>query len=146
MTTSHIVDQKRVLNPDRPLPTNTNHVGFFELGFKETEVTEIPTGKCSLRQSVKFIEDYRMNPEEWTKEKIAQEYKLNVEDVKNILDHYRLFAVSIPEKGKEKKPLLKTSYDTKTFNKYLKDIKEKTGQETALLPKIKEFLDKENKN
>lgn len=130
VTTSHVIDQKRPVNPDRPLPISTEHVAFFELGFKETEIVEIPYGKCSLRQAVQFIENYKMYPEEWTKEKIASEYKLKVDDVQNVLDHFTLFAITIPEKGKEKKRiLLSNSYDTKNFEKYMKTVQEATGNQ-----------------
>lgn len=141
VTSSHEIDQKRFVNPNRPLPTSTEHVKFFELGFKETDVGLIPPGKLSLRQAVKFIEDHRMQPEEWTKEKIASEYKLKLDDVQNILQYFRLFAVRIPEKGKEKKRLLSVmGKDTQNFNEYLEKMKEATGQTgVTLASKIREL-------
>lgn len=145
VNTSHIVEQKRVVNPNRPLPTSTKPVGFFELGFKETDSDKIPPGKCSLRQAVKFIEDYKMNPEVWTKEKIASEYKLNPVDVENVLEHFQLFMVSIPPKGEEKKKILSRlgSYDSQNFDKYIKLIKEKSGQQNASIADL--FRDKNEK-
>lgn len=134
------------MNPNRPLPTSTAHVGFFELGFKETEPDQIPPGKCSLRQAVQFIEDYKMSPKEWTKERISNEYKLNPEDVNNVLEHFRLFTVHIPEKGEEKKKvLLRTNYDTQNFDKYIKLLKEKTGASASLSDLFKGSKEKKNK-
>lgn len=118
MTTSHIVDQKRIINPDRPLPTNKQFAGFFELGYLEPEY--ITPGKCSLRQLIQFLGDYRLNGEEWTAEKIALEYKLSLDDVKNLLEFYKLFAMSIPDrKDRKKRTLLKTEYDTQRFKELI---------------------------
>jgi uncharacterized protein YktA (UPF0223 family) len=144
--TASEAEQKRPVNPNRPLPTSTEHIGFFELGFKETEPTEVPLGKVSLRKVIQFIEDYKMSPEVWSKEKIASEYKLNLEDVNNVLEHYRLFTVHIPAKGEEKKKvLLRSGYETQNFNEYLKTLKDKAGYETPKISdKISDLFRKQN--
>lgn len=121
VTSSHNIDQKRNLNPERPLPLETTPVEFFELGFRELEVSQITPGKCSLRQIIQFIGDHKLNPEEWTAEKIASDYKMKVEDVKNLLEFYRIFELHVPEKGKKKQQvLLRTNYNTQNFKEFVK--------------------------
>lgn len=80
----------------------------------------------SLKQVLQFLGDYRLHPDEWTPEKIALEYKLKLEDVKIMLEYYKLFALYVPEKEDEKKrKLLKTQQDTKNFNQLLKQSTDK---------------------
>lgn len=129
VTSSHNIDQKRNLNPEKPLPLDTTPVEHFELGYREVEVSQIAPGKCSLRQIIQFIGDNKLNPDEWTAEKIANDYKMKVEDVKNLLEYYRIFELHVPEKGKEKKKaLLRTNYDTKNFNEYIKLLTPNKGK------------------
>jgi nitrogen regulatory protein PII len=121
------LEQKRIINPDRPLPKNTEFVGHFEYGYKETDIERIPIGKVSLRKAIEFISLHQTNSQEWTAEVIAATHKLNLEDVKNILENFRMFEVMIPEvkgDGKTKKflidPNIKTTTDYKTMLEQLK--------------------------
>lgn len=60
---------------EKPLPIKRT-TDFFELGYKESKI--IPVGRVSLMQAMKFITDHRSNSSEWTVEKIANEYRLNM--------------------------------------------------------------------
>lgn len=123
VTSSHEIDQNRATNPERPLPMNTKAVDYFELGFKEKKANEIASGKCSLRQAIQFIGDHKLNPHEHTPDKIALEYNMKVEDVKNLLEYYKIFNIHI---GKEKQKLLaRSNYNTRNFEEYLKLVTKK---------------------
>ncbi|XP_070490558.1 protein NDUFAF4 homolog [Chironomus tepperi] len=123
VTSSHEIEQKRVINPDRPLPTNKQFAGFFELGYLEPET--ITPGKVTLKQILQFLGDHRLHSDEWTAEKIALEYKLKLEDVKIMLEYYKLFALYVPEKADEKKRKLLKQQDTKNFTQLLKQSTDK---------------------
>ncbi|KAG5672583.1 hypothetical protein PVAND_002699 [Polypedilum vanderplanki] len=131
---SHEVDQKRNLNPERPLPTNKEFVGYFELGYKESDF--ITPGKVTLKQIIQFLGDYQLHPDEWTVERIALEYKLSLEDAADMVEYYKLFALQLPKSDeKNKRKLLKSEahYDTRNFNEMLKKVKylpEKDKNET----------------
>lgn len=129
VTSSHNIDQRRNLNPERPLPSDTTPVDYFELGYREVEVAQISPGKCSLRQIIQFIGDNKLNPDEWTAEKIASDYKIKVEDAENLLEYYRIFELHVPDKGNEKKRvLLRTNFDTQNFKKFVKLITQKKDE------------------
>lgn len=67
----------------------------------------VPLGKCTLRQAIHFISEHQQKPDEVTAEKIANEFKLKQETVDDILEHFRMFAIHIPEvEGKTKKYLI----------------------------------------
>lgn len=135
VTSSHEVEQKRIINPDRPLPTNKEFAGYFELGYKEPD--SVTPGKASLKQIIQFLGDYEMYPEEWTVPKIAQEYKLSLEDAANMVEYYKLFALQLPKKeDKNKRKLLKTEFDTANFNELLKQSKrlKEIGQNSDTKP------------
>lgn len=120
------VEQRRILNPDRPLPKDTTFQGYFEYGYKETDVGKIPAGKTSLRQSIEFISKYQQNPKEYTAEIIADEYKLDIEIVKNILENFKMFEVHLPKTDKEgkKKILISDPFERKAeFDRLLADLK-----------------------
>lgn len=86
------------MNPDKPLPLNRKPVEDFEMGYQEPDPNKISKGKCTLRQAIKFISDHQTTPNEWTAERISNEYKLNRENVDDILANFRMFAVEIPKK------------------------------------------------
>jgi NADH dehydrogenase [ubiquinone] 1 alpha subcomplex assembly factor 4 len=122
VTSSHEIDQKRIINPERPLPTSKEFAGYFELGYQEPEF--ITPGKATLKQIIQFLGDYHLHPEVWTVEKIALEYKLSLENAASMVEYYKLFSMQLPKPDeKNKRKLLKSDYDTKTFNEMLQKVK-----------------------
>lgn len=70
------------------------------------EYAQIPRGKCTLSQALKFIADHREDPDLWTMAKIAEELELKEQNVINILEHFRALTIHIPDKeGRTKKVL-----------------------------------------
>jgi Uncharacterised protein family (UPF0240) len=100
------LEQKRYINPEKPLPLTRTAPEFFEFGFQETDPKRVSAGRCTLRQAVQFISDHQQNPKEWTVERIANEFKLKQENVTNILDHYRMFSIHIATAPGDTKKLL----------------------------------------
>ena len=127
LTLNFQLEQKREIDPDKPLPTNRKTINDFELGYQEPDLQRIPLGKCTLRQAIKFISDHQQKPEEISAEKIAEEFKLKQQNVEHILEHFRMFAIHIPkEEGKTKKYLI-DPFDTQSvgFEKMLEESRYK---------------------
>jgi NADH dehydrogenase [ubiquinone] 1 alpha subcomplex assembly factor 4 len=128
VTSSHEVDQARILDPDKPLPKETKPPIFFELGFKEVPDEKIPRGKCSLRQALTFLGNHKIQPEVYTAEKIALDYKMNLEDVQNLLEYYKIFDIMLQakdEKEKQHRILLNQDVKRQDFNKLMKLLQTK---------------------
>ena len=58
-------------------------------------------GKCSIRQALKFIDNHQKDPEKETAEKIASEFTLDPERVKNVIKYFRMYEVQVPKTKKE---------------------------------------------
>lgn len=82
-------------NPNRPLPMYRMQPEDYEYGFKEPE--KITYGRVTLRKALEFLSAYQCNPNEVTAEKIAEEYKLKLKDVNNILKYFKTFEIFVPE-------------------------------------------------
>jgi len=133
VSSSDYLEQKRIIDPEKPLPLSRKHVEDFELGYKETDTAKIPLGKCTLRQAVQFIGDNMQKPEEWTAERIANDFKMKRETVDDILENFRLFDVHIPvEASKTKKYFIDPFHSrTANFREVLRDSSGQTQKELA---------------
>jgi hypothetical protein len=76
----------------------------YEYGYEEP--TNIPQGKASMRQILEILNSYQSKPSENSPEKLAKEYNLEVEDVKNMLKYFTPFQVFLPKKEPKKKEKL----------------------------------------
>lgn len=85
-------------NPNRPLPMYRMQPEDYEYGFKEPD--KINYGRVTLRKALEFLTAYQSNPKEVTAEKIAEEYKLKLDDVNNIVKYFKTFEIFIPETKK----------------------------------------------
>lgn len=77
VTSSDAIPEPQSANDSKPLPVKRT-TEYFELGYKESKF--VPSGRVSLMQAMKFINDHRMNASEWTIAKIADDNKIK-EDV-----------------------------------------------------------------
>lgn len=75
----------------RALPQARIAQSVPDFGYEEPKI--IPVGKCSLRQALEFITKIQNDPENWTIQKVAEEYNLNSTDVENVVNHFRTFYV-----------------------------------------------------
>ncbi|XP_051853391.1 NADH dehydrogenase [ubiquinone] 1 alpha subcomplex assembly factor 4 [Antechinus flavipes] len=63
----------------------------------------IPKGKISVVEALTLLNNHKRSPETWTAEKIAQEYYLELKDVKSLLMFFVAFDVKIfPANNKKK--------------------------------------------
>lgn len=108
---------------------------YYDLGYHETDVQKVPRGKVTLRQAIQFISDHQQHPEEWTAERIANEYKVKRENVDNIIEHFRMFQIHLPKEEGSSKQYLIDPFDKKSsnFEKFLEDAaaKPKDKKESA---------------
>jgi NADH dehydrogenase [ubiquinone] 1 alpha subcomplex assembly factor 4 len=79
--TSSNIENPKIESEKSKLPQNRRQVEDFEFGFLEIDPLKIGRGKCSLRQAIQFISDHQTNPNEWTANKIANEFKLKEDAV-----------------------------------------------------------------
>ncbi|XP_031783576.1 protein NDUFAF4 homolog [Nasonia vitripennis] len=94
-------------NPNRPLPKEKTLQEGFEFGFYESTV--VKDGKVSLRQAMEFINNHKKNPEKYTAEAIAKEFKLDSKLTANILEFYKIFEVRETEKHHNKDVIARVS-------------------------------------
>lgn len=73
-----VPDRHRSNDSAKALPLDRRVVEDFEYGFKEP--IKVSRGRSTLRQAIKFISDHQSEPETWTVQRIASEYKLK-EDI-----------------------------------------------------------------
>lgn len=132
------LEQRRQINPDKPLPLARGHVEDFELGYQEPDLRRVSRGKCTLRQAIQFISDHQQNPGEWTATRIANEFKLKQENVEQILEHFRMFQVHINKsEAKTVKKYLIDPFSSKTKN-FDQLLAASTGKTNATTEKPKE--------
>ncbi|XP_006881263.1 PREDICTED: NADH dehydrogenase [ubiquinone] 1 alpha subcomplex assembly factor 4 [Elephantulus edwardii] len=58
-------------------------------------ITDIPKGKISVVEALTLLNNYKLDPDTWTAEKIAQEYHLELKDVNSLLRYFITFEVKI---------------------------------------------------
>ena len=95
------------------LPEERTRPPKFEYGYLEPET--IRPGRCSIRQSLKFLSEHRSDPDELgSAESIARRYNLDVGRVNNVLSHFGVFTVEQPKSLTEgSKDQSKTQFSVK---------------------------------
>lgn len=69
------------------------------------DVGDIPKGKISIVEALTLLSNHKLYPKTWTAEKIAQEYHLELKDVKFLLRYYSAFDVKVfPTESKKAIP------------------------------------------
>ncbi|XP_047429858.1 NADH dehydrogenase [ubiquinone] 1 alpha subcomplex assembly factor 4 [Mugil cephalus] len=75
------------------------------------DLTDVPKGKLTIAEALKALGSHQHRPQQWTPEKIAQEYSLDLKDTKALLEFFIPFQVEvIPPKTTTAKQI-KASYD-----------------------------------
>lgn len=95
----------------------------FELGFQEPDLKKVSLGRCTLRQAIQFISDHQQKPDEWTAERISSEFKLKPDNVDNILEHFRMFAIHISKVDGNTKKILLDPFRNKDFDEMITEVK-----------------------
>lgn len=84
---------REAIDTDKPLPLDRKTPENFEYGYKESD--KVPRGKVSMRNVLEFLSDNHTNPQEFTASKIAADYHLKEEYVKDILENYKMLSLHI---------------------------------------------------
>ncbi|XP_012260470.2 protein NDUFAF4 homolog [Athalia rosae] len=96
---SHVTEMSAKLDSvksNRPLPQT--RITSDDLEYGVYEPVEIPKGRATLRQIIKFITDHNTNPSRHTSADIAAQYKLSPETTVNILRYFKTLKLYIPDK------------------------------------------------
>ncbi|XP_060526200.1 protein NDUFAF4 homolog [Cylas formicarius] len=94
-------------NPSRPLPSDRSPSEPNLFGIKEPDI--IPKGKTTLRNALQFLGKHQGDPNNYTAERIANDYCLPEHVVKNLLMYYRVFELYVPEQLKGNAKFAKAS-------------------------------------
>ncbi|XP_045467957.1 protein NDUFAF4 homolog [Harmonia axyridis] len=86
--------------PKRPLPSNRN--SYIEPTLGIIESVQVPKGKVSLLNALKFITNHHNDASRCTVDQIVTEYSLPKATVRNILRYCRSFEIYMPEDKKTK--------------------------------------------
>ena len=71
-----------------------------EFGYLEPKV--IRPGRCSIRQSLEFISQHIENPSNYTADKVAADYNLELQATKDVLKYFQTFQIQLPKELIEK--------------------------------------------
>ena len=65
-----------------------------DYGYPEPDST--PPGKCTIKQVVQFTSDFKEDPRTNNLEKLASQYKLDPDELRNVLVHFQTLLVHVP--------------------------------------------------
>ncbi|XP_075058910.1 NADH dehydrogenase [ubiquinone] 1 alpha subcomplex assembly factor 4 [Mixophyes fleayi] len=78
-----------------PNPLMKNKMYGIDMG-------KIQKGNISVVEALTILNNHKQSPQNWTAEKIAEEYSLSIKDTQSLLEYFRPFDVKIiPPKDKE---------------------------------------------
>ncbi|XP_041462439.1 NADH dehydrogenase [ubiquinone] 1 alpha subcomplex assembly factor 4-like isoform X2 [Lytechinus variegatus] len=83
----------------RPLPQNRKSNPGSPSVFLEPD--EIPEGRLSVEQALELLARHKRNKKEYPAERLAQDFKMDLEDTKNILEYFQSFKVIPVIDGKD---------------------------------------------
>ncbi|KAI1897426.1 hypothetical protein AGOR_G00083170 [Albula goreensis] len=73
------------------------------------DITDVPKGKLSIVEAITALNNHKQSPKTWSHEKIAQEYSLDLNDTKALLDFFVPFDLKvIPPKKEDPKQIKAT--------------------------------------
>lgn len=84
----------------RSLPLSREKLEDSEFGYLIPDV--IPEGRVSLKQVFEFIGKHQNDPTGYTAQMIADEYKLELNQVQDVLRHFQAFHMYVPKKIRDK--------------------------------------------
>ncbi|CAG7728581.1 unnamed protein product [Allacma fusca] len=87
------------------LPQERAHPEGWEFGFNEP--TKVPVGKITFRKMLELLANHQVEPETFTAEKLAKDYNLDLENVKNIIRYFKPFILYTPKKKPEPSAFMK---------------------------------------
>ncbi|KAK1171895.1 NADH dehydrogenase [ubiquinone] 1 alpha subcomplex assembly factor 4 [Acipenser oxyrinchus oxyrinchus] len=98
-------DVPALMEEERRLPKSSLQGNPF--GF--SDVQNVPKGKLSIVEALTVLNNHKRSPKTWTAEKLAQEYCLDLQHTKALLEFFIPFEVKIiPPKSEDKKRIKAT--------------------------------------
>ncbi|XP_020370858.1 NADH dehydrogenase [ubiquinone] 1 alpha subcomplex assembly factor 4 [Rhincodon typus] len=64
-----------------------------DLNYELFNITKVPKGKLTIVEALTILNNHKLKPEIWTAEKIAEDYCLELKDVKGLLEFFKLFEI-----------------------------------------------------
>ncbi|XP_069744406.1 NADH dehydrogenase [ubiquinone] 1 alpha subcomplex assembly factor 4 [Narcine bancroftii] len=58
-------------------------------------IAHIPKGKLSIVEALTVLNNHKLQPEIWTADKIAEDYNLELKDVKGLLEFFKPFEIKL---------------------------------------------------
>ena len=101
-----------------------------EYGYDEPEA--VPVGKITIKQTMELLSMHRSDPQKYTSLQIANNYKLDEETVKTLLDNFKIFQLHLPKNSKAADMLASSGFRTKESLE--------GGPQTNALPDTKESV------
>lgn len=95
---------------DRPLPELRSSDDYPEYGYVEPDVNEVPRGKFTLKQAIKFITDHQSQPDAYKAQDIARDYKIDVRTAENVVKHFSMFDFHVPKQSEKEEITLLNYY------------------------------------
>ncbi|XP_078068770.1 NADH dehydrogenase [ubiquinone] 1 alpha subcomplex assembly factor 4 [Mustelus asterias] len=70
-------------------------------------ITKVPKGKLSIPEALVILNNHKLQPQVWTVDKIAEDYSLDLKDVKGLLEFFKPFEIKVlPPKHDNKERLI----------------------------------------
>jgi len=82
--------------PREPIKLSREFREESELGSMEVDY-DVPEGRVSLRTALEILSQHQLSPESVTPSSIAQDHKLQEEQVKHVLTHFKVLRLHIPK-------------------------------------------------
>lgn len=98
-TDEHTHTDKKKIHPDRPLPLDRS-AGKSEVfipGLHRIDKRKSIRGKVTIEEAMTLLTDHATKPEVHTVEALSNAYRLNPEILEEVVKHFKLFKVHIPE-------------------------------------------------
>uniref|UniRef100_A0A6P8QYI5 NADH dehydrogenase [ubiquinone] 1 alpha subcomplex assembly factor 4 n=1 Tax=Geotrypetes seraphini TaxID=260995 RepID=A0A6P8QYI5_GEOSA len=89
------MEVKSQSNSDKQIESRVPKMTFKYDAWGIMDPTSIPKGKLSVVEALSALSNHKNSPETWTAEKIAEEYILEVKDVKALLEFFIPFDLKL---------------------------------------------------
>ncbi|XP_060676875.1 NADH dehydrogenase [ubiquinone] 1 alpha subcomplex assembly factor 4 [Hemiscyllium ocellatum] len=79
------------------------------LDYELFNITKVPKGKLSIVEALTILNNHKLKPDLWTADKIAEDYCLELKDVKGLLEFFKPFEIKVLPPKQINKELLTAS-------------------------------------
>ncbi|XP_078398414.1 NADH dehydrogenase [ubiquinone] 1 alpha subcomplex assembly factor 4 [Cetorhinus maximus] len=79
------------------------------LNYELFNITKVPIGKLSIPEALTILNNHKLQPKIWTTDKIAEDYSLELKDVKGLLEFFKPFEIKILPPGQNNKERITAS-------------------------------------